>query len=331
MTKIEDLKKLDASLDKALDIEREEKKSEENRSFFSNLFDTAFTALINVFQKESNDTRTSLKSLEGKIDKQSKSFDKSIKTVADKNIVVNVPEVKIPEIKVPDIKLPVISVPRANIQFDTKELEKTLREQFGAFKPPIVRVPKPEVTVNVPKSEIKMPKKMNIDGDVGLKDVSLENPLPVQLRDSKGKPVSFGGSGASGGKSGYKAVNLENTDGEKIKPATEDKQDDIITAVNNVSGFQRATDVYGGGKNAVSTTAVEVTITGTPESIIIKADTFNEGTIYVGKAGVTSVGANALTYLEAGESIILDYDDTDNALYVVGSAAAQNVWWGALL
>lgn len=203
MSKLEDLKKLDKSLEKALDIEREEKKSEENRSFFSNLFDTAFTALINVFQKESNDTRTSLKSLESKLDEQSKSFDKSIKTVADKKIDITVPEIKIPEIKIPEIKLPVISVPKANIQFDTQKLEEVLRSEFGAFKSPIVTVPKPEVTVNIPKSELKWPKgKLPVSGDVGLRDVDMENPLPVQLRDSNGKPVSFGGSGVSGGKSG---------------------------------------------------------------------------------------------------------------------------------
>ena len=324
---INKLQKLDKDLDKAIDIEREQKKSKEDKSFLSGLLDTAFTALINVFKKENKDTRDSLSA---KLDAQTMSFDKSIKSVADKKIVVNVPEIKIPEIKVPEIKLPVISVPKSKITIDTKPIEETLREGFRGFKQPIVNVPKPEVTVNVPETKIEMPDMMNVYGEVGIKDVDLSTPFPVQLRDQLGRPVDIN-AGGSTGRSGYKQVSLENEAGNKINPATEDKQDDIVTAVNNVSGLQRSTDLYGGGTNAVGTAEVQVVITGVPESIIIKADSTNTGRIYIGKTGVTAAGANALTYLEAGEDITLDYDDTDNALYVIASAAAQVVWWGALL
>jgi len=108
-----------------------------------------------------------------------------------------------------------------------------------------------------------------------------------------------------------------------------DKQ--ILEAVNNVSGLQRSTDLDGGGKVSVGTTAVEITFTGTPESIIISADIDNTGTLYVGKSDVTNLGANAITFLNAGDAITLEYDDTTNALYIVSDTASQNFWKGALL
>lgn len=104
---------------------------------------------------------------------------------------INVPhamvDVKIPEIKLPDfpeIKIPEIKIPK-------------------------IVVPKPEVTVNVPAfpkiPDLQWPKeKMPIEGWVQLMGVSLQNPLPVQLRDATGKPIDFGGisqtiGGGSGG------------------------------------------------------------------------------------------------------------------------------------
>ena len=112
--------------------------------------------------------------------------------------------------------------------------------------------------------------------------------------------------------------------------ATEEGQDNIITAINNISGLQRSTDMEG-AKVAVGTTAVEMTFTGTPESIIITADFANTGTIYIGKSDVTTAGANAFTFLRPGESVEIDFDDTTNAIYAVASVAAQNVFKGALL
>jgi len=122
-----------------------------------------------------------------------------------------------------------------------------------------------------------------------------------------------------------------NTSGTSINPATEEKQDDIITAVNNVSGLQRSTNLYGKGKTSVGITAVEIALTGTTKSIIISADSSNTGTLYIGKSDVTTAGANAICFLEAGESVTLDYDDATNALYIVASIASQNYWAGALL
>jgi hypothetical protein len=92
-----------------------------------------------------------------------------------------------------------------------------------------------------------------------------------------------------------------------------------------------ATNVEGGGKISVGTTAVEITFTGTTKSVIISADKDNTGVLYVGKSDVTSAGANALVFLVAGESVSIDYEDTSNALYVVASAASQYFFKGALI
>lgn len=120
--------------------------------------------------------------------------------------------------------------------------------------------------------------------------------------------------------------------GNPIDPATENKQDDIITAIEDISDQQVATDMEGGGKISVGTSAVEVTFTGTPtESIIITADMDNTGILYVGKSNVATDGSNAFVPLFPNESAIIDYNDSSNAVYVVGSAASQNFWKGALL
>ena len=106
---------------------------------------------------------------------------------------------------------------------------------------------------------------------------------------------------------------------------------EIIAAINNISDQQVATDLEGKGKTSVGTTAAEVAFTGTTESLLISADTDNTGTLYVGKSDVASDGSNAIAFLEAGESLKMDYNDTTNTVYVVASAASQNFWAGALL
>ena len=98
-----------------------------------------------------------------------------------------------------------------------------------------------------------------------------------------------------------------------------------------VNPSSEPTNIEGGGKVSVGLTAVEVTFTGATSSIIITADKDNTGTLYVGKSTVTSIGTNALTFLESGDAITLDYNDATNSIYVVASVASQNFWKGAVL
>lgn len=86
-----------------------------------------------------------------------------------------------------------------------------------------------------------------------------------------------------------------------------------------------------GGKVLVGTTPVEVTFLGVTKSIIISADSLNTGVLYVGKSDVTSVGENAIIFLNAGETLEMDYDDASTAVYVVSSKASQTFWKGALV
>lgn len=90
-------------------------------------------------------------------------------------------------------------------------------------------------------------------------------------------------------------------------------------------------DMYGGGKISVGTTAVEVSITGTTKTIIISSDSANTGELYIGKSNVLSTGANSIAFLLPGESIELDYNDATNAVYVVSNTTSQNFYKGALL
>ena len=117
-------------------------------------------------------------------------------------------------------------------------------------------------------------------------------------------------------------INFSATAGGNFKISLEEYESDTTPFRTNLEG---------GGKVAVGTTAVEVTFTGTTRNIIITADIDNSGYLYVGKSNVTSVGANAITFLMPGDSLTISYDDSDNALYVVGSEASQNFWKGALL
>ena len=104
-----------------------------------------------------------------------------------------------------DVKIPTITVPEAHVKVEMPKIEiPEVKVNIPEIKIPKIVVPKPEVTVNVPP--IKIPKmewpegNMPIDGLVSLKGISRTNPLPVELRDAVGNPISFpeyigGGSG----------------------------------------------------------------------------------------------------------------------------------------
>jgi hypothetical protein len=99
-----------------------------------------------------------------------------------------------------------------------------------------------------------------------------------------------------------------------------------------VSSVQHtSSDLEGKGPITVGTTAVEISFTGLTESIIISSKITNTGIIYVGKSNVTNLGANSIAFLDVGESITIDYNDSTNSIYVVADTANQVVFAGAAL
>ena len=122
----------------------------------------------------------------------------------------------------------------------------------------------------------------------------------------------------------------ETTD-QNINPATEDKQDSIITAINNVSWLQRSTNLDWWWDLTIWTSEVEITITWTPESIRIQADIDNTGIIFIGKTWVLSNKTNDFVRLWAWDDVIIPYDDTSNALYAISDTATQTINYWALL
>ena len=88
---------------------------------------------------------------------------------------------------------------------------------------------------------------------------------------------------------------------------------------------------YEGGPVVVGTSAIQMTFVRVTNSIQIEADIGNTGFIYVGKSSVTSAGANAITKLEPGATIIMDLNDADDAVYAVADAAGQTVYKLALV
>ena len=110
---------------------------------------------------------------------------------------VNVPEIIVPEIKAPSVQVnvPDIHVPTPEVTVNVPKADPV------EVKIPPIKVPKPEVTVNVPPIKIPplvWPKEnMPIEGWVQLQGVNINNPLPVQIRDAEGKPVSFNNLGGN--------------------------------------------------------------------------------------------------------------------------------------
>lgn len=123
---------------------------------------------------------------------------------------------------------------------------------------------------------------------------------------------------------------IDNIDIQDISAGTQTNDVKITLDGEEITVGSRS-DLEGGGKISVGTTAVEVTFTGTTTSIIVSADTSNTGTLYIGKSNVTNTGGNAMAFLEAGESLTIDYNDSSNAVYVVASVSSQNFFKGALL
>lgn len=110
-------------------------------------------------------------------------------------VKIDVPKADIPRAEV-EVKIPEIRVPAPVVTVNVPDLKFP---DFPEIKIPTIKVPKPEVTVNFDASRIKIPEtkfpeEMEIRGWVNLMGYDaglLSNPLPVQLRDKDGKPVSL--------------------------------------------------------------------------------------------------------------------------------------------
>lgn len=100
---------------------------------------------------------------------------------------------------------------------------------------------------------------------------------------------------------------------------------------NPINPISVSTDLKGVGNITIGLTEVEIEITGDTKSIRIRADTTNTGIIFIGKTGVLSDGSNDFARLESGDEMIIDYDDTTNALYAISDTATQKINVGALI
>lgn len=191
---------------------------------------------------------------------------------AIKGVKIEVPKIEtpiIPEIKIPEIKIPNIKIPKIEL--------------------PTINVPEPKVTVNIPKidtpiipeikiPEIIMPDSMNVTGNVGIIG-DINNPLPVQLRDMNGKPVSLEVL-VSGGGSGTKIVKVSKVDGTVIV--------DGSAVTQPVSGTLSATQ---SGTWTVGESNSFINVTGATTSTVIKSGAGVLHTVTINKKGTTSIAA----------------------------------------
>lgn len=220
-------------------------------------------------------------------------------------IDVNVPKPEMPIVTVPEIKIPPITIPTIEVP------------------------PAPEPKIIIPEVEVKKPKWFSLDTIIKpLNDIKkaiakfvlprdADDPVSVRLSDGEkfyralGSFSSSMGSGASQGK----------------QDSIIDGLDEINTTIIDVSSSPTGVN---GGDVSVGTTEEEMTFTGTTESIQIQSKVSNTGSIWVGLTGVTNTGGNALTQLSPGQSISIELNDKDAALYAISDVAAQIIYKAAV-
>lgn len=103
----------------------------------------------------------------------------------------------------------------------------------------------------------------------------------------------------------------------------------VINSDGSMGGS--STNLEGKGIIQVTTTATAIAFTGTTESIILTSGISSTDVIYVGTSSVSSTGANAITFLDVGESLTIDYNDVTNTIYVVTASGTQYLFAGASL
>lgn len=182
---------------------------------------------------------------------------------------INIPQIEVPHTTV-DVKIPDIIVPEPKVTVNIPEIKLP---DFP--KIPEIKVPKAEVKVTIPPIKIpdlKWPEEeMPIKGWVSLMGVDMNNPLPVQIRDSKGNPINLFENltsiigGGSGGKSDFFTIKgfsqsayseVTNPDG-RLRVSVETGGSGITDAelratsvpVSQVSGSIWSTYVTGAGQS----------------------------------------------------------------------------------
>lgn len=104
----------------------------------------------------------------------------------------------------PEFKIPKAEVTVNQDPIDTSGIERALRDAFGNFRLPESKI---NYNPNIQVPPMKWPEgNMPIEGIVTLKGVDRTSPLPVELRDSKGNPVSLDVQNYIGGSGGGKGI-----------------------------------------------------------------------------------------------------------------------------
>ncbi len=162
------------------------------------------------------------------------------------------------------------------------------------------------------------------------------SPYPLEIKekatapstDEFGKvitPNSFWATTANSSIGIY--IRNQNYDDKKLGKIAVDIQNPMSIKSNGHIGE----DVEGLGTITVGTTPVELSFTGTTESIIITSENSNTGLIYIGKSDVQSDGSNSITGLDVSQSFTIDYNASINPLYIVSDTASQTAIAGAVI
>lgn len=218
------------------------------------------------------------------------------------SVSVSVPPLEIPKAEI-EVKIPEIKVPKPEVIVNVPEV-----------KIPQIKVPKPEVIVKIPEikipqTKVEFPDEMEIRGNVGLKGITRDDPLPVLMVDTEGKPLKLsiesltmlgGGGGARSG--------IMKTTGDIPKKISDNRQ--TVTTAG---------------------TAVRLVSSSFPcKKVVIQAETDNTGIMAVGDATVVATeGSQRGNVLYTGMSITIEIDDA-NKLFLNATVSAEGVTFSIL-
>jgi len=101
----------------------------------------------------------------------------------------------------------------------------------------------------------------------------------------------------------------------------------VDSSGNQVTDFGGNTATGSEGTDfLIGITAVQITPSGTTQSVLLQNDHDNLGTVWVGGSDVKSNGTGGRVRLEPGEGVSIDLDINSSALYVVANQTDQRVY-----